>query len=50
MTAEIGHRRARDIQRTTAGSQWGGVDAADFAQSSPEPDPKELWTDVLVEG
>jgi len=24
-------------------------DAADFAQSSPEPDPKELWTDVLVE-
>ena len=25
-------------------------DAADFAQSSPEPDAKELWTDVLVEG
>jgi pyruvate dehydrogenase E1 component alpha subunit len=25
-------------------------EAADFAQSSPEPDPKELWTDVLVEG
>ena len=25
-------------------------DAADFAQSSPEPDPSELWTDVLVEG
>jgi len=24
-------------------------DAADFAQSSPEPDPAELWTDVLVE-
>ena len=24
-------------------------DAADFAQASPEPDPKELWTDVLVE-
>lgn len=24
-------------------------DAADFAQSSPEPDEKELWTDVLVE-
>jgi pyruvate dehydrogenase E1 component alpha subunit len=23
--------------------------AADFAQQSPEPDPKELWTDVLVE-
>jgi pyruvate dehydrogenase E1 component alpha subunit len=24
-------------------------DSADFAQSSPEPDPRELWTDVLVE-
>ena len=25
-------------------------DAADFAQVSPEPDPSELWTDVLLEG
>ena len=25
-------------------------EAADFAQASPEPDPAELWTDVLVEG
>ena len=25
-------------------------DAAEFAQSSPEPEPAELWTDVLVEG
>jgi pyruvate dehydrogenase E1 component alpha subunit len=25
-------------------------DAADFAQSSPEPDISELWTDVLLEG
>ena len=24
-------------------------DAADFSQSSPEPDPSELWTDILVE-
>jgi len=24
-------------------------EAAEFAQSSPEPDPSELWTDVLVE-
>ncbi len=22
--------------------------AAEFAQASPEPDPSELWTDVLV--
>ena len=25
-------------------------DSADFAQSSPEPDPAELYTDVLLEG
>ena len=25
-------------------------EAADFAQSSPEPDERELWTDILVEG
>ena len=24
-------------------------DSAEFAQSSPEPDPAELWTDVLVD-
>jgi pyruvate dehydrogenase E1 component alpha subunit len=23
--------------------------AAEFAQNDPEPDPKELWTDVLLE-
>ncbi len=32
-------RRARDIV----------VEAAQFAQECPEPDPSELWTDVLVE-
>jgi len=26
------------------------LEAAEFAQSSPEPDPAELWTDILVEG
>jgi pyruvate dehydrogenase E1 component alpha subunit len=25
-------------------------EATDFAQSSPEPEESELWTDVLVEG
>jgi pyruvate dehydrogenase E1 component alpha subunit len=25
-------------------------EAADFAQASPEPDEKELWTDILIEG
>ncbi|MBT5494989.1 MAG: pyruvate dehydrogenase (acetyl-transferring) E1 component subunit alpha, partial [Alphaproteobacteria bacterium] len=24
-------------------------DAAEFAQNSPEPDPSELYTDVLIE-
>ena len=24
--------------------------AVDFAKESPEPDPEELWTDVLKEG
>jgi pyruvate dehydrogenase E1 component alpha subunit len=32
-------RRARDII----------AEAAQFAQDCPEPDPSELWTDVLVE-
>ena len=26
------------------------TEAAEFAQSSPEPDPSQLWTDILVEG
>ncbi len=26
------------------------AEAAEFAQASPEPDEKELWTDILVEG
>ncbi len=25
------------------------AEAADFATSAPEPDPSELWTDVLAE-
>ena len=25
------------------------IEAADFAQTSPEPDPSELWTDVLID-
>jgi len=25
------------------------LEAAQFAQDSPEPDPSELWTDVLAE-
>jgi pyruvate dehydrogenase E1 component alpha subunit len=25
------------------------TEAAEFSQTSPEPDPSELWTDVLIE-
>jgi pyruvate dehydrogenase E1 component alpha subunit len=32
-------KRARDIV----------AEAAQFAQDCPEPDPSELWTDVLAE-
>lgn len=32
----------RDIREQVA-------EAAEFAQSSPEPDPSELWTDVIIE-
>jgi pyruvate dehydrogenase E1 component alpha subunit len=32
-------RRARDVV----------VEAAQYAQDCPEPDPSELWTDVLAE-
>ncbi len=24
------------------------AEAADFAQSNPEPDPSELWTDITL--
>ncbi len=37
-------KRAEDEARATM------QDAADFAQSSPEPDPSELWTDILRTG
>ena len=32
----------RDIKNIVA-------EAADFATQSPEPDPAELWTDILIE-
>lgn len=32
----------RDVKKVVA-------EAVDFAQTSPEPDPSELWTDVLVD-
>ena len=36
--------------RSTTRSRPSIQEAADFAQNSPEPDPSELYTDVLLEG
>ena len=38
--------RLKDIDREVKALV---AEAAEFAQTSPEPDPSELWTDVLVE-
>ncbi len=40
---------AEEFKRIEDGVKARVQDAADFAQSSPEPDPAELWTDVLLE-
>ena len=39
-----------ELKRTDDAIRRQVQEAADFAQSSPEPDPSQLWTDVLVEG
>jgi pyruvate dehydrogenase E1 component alpha subunit len=38
------------FKQIEAGIKARVQEAADFAQSSPEPDERELWTDILVEG
>ena len=38
-----------DLKRVEEETKATVQDAAEFAQSSPEPDASELWTDVLVE-
>ena len=49
--AQAEARRQDDRRGAAQGDRRRGEgivqDAADFAQSSPEPDPSELWTDVL---
>ncbi|MEJ0045134.1 MAG: pyruvate dehydrogenase (acetyl-transferring) E1 component subunit alpha [Rhodospirillales bacterium] len=39
-----------DLQAIEAEIKTTVQAAADFAQATPEPDPAELWTDVLAEG
>ena len=44
-----GHASEEDLKEIDKHVKAVVSDAADFAQSSPEPDVKELWTDVLLE-
>lgn len=43
---QIGEDRLKEIDRSVKDIV---TDAAEFAQTSPEPNPSELWTDVLIE-
>ena len=38
-----------DLETSSAEIRKIVNDAAEFSQHSPEPDPSELWTDILVE-
>ena len=39
-----------DLKKTDDAVKAIVQEAADFAQASPEPNEKELWTDILLEG
>jgi pyruvate dehydrogenase E1 component alpha subunit len=45
---ELGVTEA-ELKKLDDGVKARVQEAAEFAQSSPEPDPSELWTDILVE-
>jgi pyruvate dehydrogenase E1 component alpha subunit len=40
--------REEDLKKVDAEIKRIVVEAADFAEQSPEPDPAELYTDILV--
>jgi pyruvate dehydrogenase E1 component alpha subunit len=44
-----GHADENDLKEIDREIKDIVSDAAEFAQTSPEPDPSELWTDVLVD-
>jgi len=46
---EAKHATEDDLKKIEAEVREIVNDSAQFAQDSPEPDPAELWTDVLVE-
>jgi pyruvate dehydrogenase E1 component alpha subunit len=44
-----GHASEEDLKALDKEVKQIVSEAADFAQESPEPDPSELWTDVLID-
>ena len=46
---DAGHMTEDDLKTLDKDVKAIVAEAAEFAQESPEPDPSELWTDVLVE-
>jgi pyruvate dehydrogenase E1 component alpha subunit len=45
---EASYASEEDLKKIDADIRTAVTEAAEFAQSDPEPDPKELWTDVYV--
>jgi pyruvate dehydrogenase E1 component alpha subunit len=41
-----GHFNEEDLKKIDSEMRAIVTDAAEFAQSDPEPDPSELWTDI----
>ena len=46
---ELGHATEDDLKKIDNEIKAIVKEAADFSLESPEPDPSELWTDVLIE-
>lgn len=49
MLIDGGHASEDDLKDIDKKVKAVVSEAADFSQSSPEPDPSELWTDILIE-
>ena len=49
VVAEFGELHPRVLKAIDAEGKKIVADAAEFARTSPEPDPSELYTDVYVE-
>lgn len=47
---DLGKYREDDFKAIEKDVKQVVNESAEFAQQSPEPDPSELWTDVLIEG